>query len=71
MSENPGCGRPLERRLDDLLGDPIVALLMRSDGVTAEEVRSLIRCKRREFAAQRPGSPRRMLATQGPAQLAL
>ena len=70
MSKNPGCGR-LERRLEHLLGDPIVALLMRSDGVTADDVRSLIRCKRREFAAQRLGSPRRMPARQGEAQLAL
>ena len=72
MNEHPDAGRRPERRLDELLSDPIVVLLMRSDGVAADEVRALIRSKRRELASARPRSPQAKRAGDGrAAQLAL
>ena len=72
MTEHPDAGRRLEGRLDELLSDPIVVLLMESDGVAADEVRALIRSKRRELASARPRSPRAAAAADGrAAQLAL
>ncbi|HWT31774.1 MAG TPA: hypothetical protein VN240_12205 [Propylenella sp.] len=49
-----------------------MVLLMRSDGVAADEVRALIRSKRRELASARPRSPQAKRAGDGrAAQLAL
>jgi len=40
-----------ERDLEDLLTDPVARLLMRSDGVTEEEVRSLALAARARLCA--------------------
>jgi hypothetical protein len=56
--------RDEEFRLDDLLNDPIVLLLMRRDGVDADELRRLIRSKARRAGPERSRwrAPRRSLA---------
>jgi transposase len=56
-----------EHRLDDLLSDPIAALLMRRDGVDADAVRKLLRSKRPDNSAA-PGRRRARAQQRGALQ---
>ena len=58
-----------EMRLDDLLSDPIVRLVMRSDGVNPNELRRLIRSRAqagaRRVAANTAAARRAMRSVAG------
>lgn len=49
-----------EKTLDELLGEPIIRLLMRRDGVEAQEVRTLMDILRRRIAASHDHPLRRI-----------
>jgi hypothetical protein len=45
----------VEPRLDDMIADPLVRVIMRHDGVSSEELRGMLealRAQRREVSAQ-------------------
>jgi len=47
----------VEPRLDDMIADPLVRVIMRHDGVSTEELRSMLealRARRREASTDNP-----------------